>query len=323
MVENQIQGRDVTLQPVRLLLSILSSISLCVTSLFIQCFFVENMEGFWKPGEAPPGVDDRDNEGEGGAVVVWNPNATLSVQKQRLSLPVFQQRSELLFCVQQHRVCIVVGATGSGKTTQIPQFLLEQKFDQGRLVGITQPRRIAAISVAQRVAEEMGTKLGGKVGYNVRFDNCSSEETRILFLTDGVLMRELILDPLLSRYSVIMIDEAHERTIHSDLLFALVKKILLVRLDLRLIISSATIDAGEFKTYFTLPGGADGAPPIEPVITSVSGRQFPVDIHYLKEACSDYVVQVKRQKEKRREKFVLKKKDCLNGLFVASIGASW
>lgn len=254
----------------------------------------KKMEGFWKPGEAPPGVDDRDVGGEGGHSVVWNPNATLSVAKQRLSLPVYQHRSEVLYCVQQHRVTIVVGATGSGKTTQIPQFLLEAGFDGGRLVGITQPRRIAAISVARRVAEEMNVKLGGKVGYNVRFDNLSSEETRILFLTDGVLMRELILDPLLSRYSVIMIDEAHERTIHSDLLFALVKKILLVRLDLRLIISSATIDAAEFKTYFTLQM-PDSKTLIEPVITSVSGRQFPVDIHYLKAACSDYIVQVRTE----------------------------
>ena len=245
------------------------------------------MEGFWRPGTEPPGMLDRTDEEQ---VAVWNPNAALSLSRQRMSLPMYAMRQSVLYCVQKYRVTIVVGATGSGKTTQIPQYLLEEQYHGGRLIGVTQPRRISAMSIANRVAEEMGCALGSRVGYSVRFDECRSAETSILFLTDGLLMRELILDPLLSRYSIIMIDEAHERSIHSDLLFGLLKKILQVRMDLRVIIASATIDAAEFKSYFTFENSDKTL--IEPIVLAVSGRQFPVDIHYLKDACNDYVLEM-------------------------------
>jgi ATP-dependent RNA helicase DHX8/PRP22 len=123
----------------------------------------------------------------------------------------------------QHQILVVVGDTGSGKTTQMVQYLAEEGFaDRGR-IGCTQPRRVAATSVAKRVAEEVGCRLGQEVGYTIRFEDCSTPETRIKFMTDGMLQRECLIDPLVSQYSVIMLDEAHERTIATDVLFGLLK----------------------------------------------------------------------------------------------------
>lgn len=123
----------------------------------------------------------------------------------------------------QHQVLIVVGDTGSGKTTQMVQYMAEAGYaDKGR-IGCTQPRRVAAMSVAKRVAEEVGCRLGQEVGYTIRFEDCTSPETRIKYMTDGMLQRECLIDPLCSAYSVIMLDEAHERTIATDVLFGLLK----------------------------------------------------------------------------------------------------
>ena len=123
----------------------------------------------------------------------------------------------------QHQVLIVVGDTGSGKTTQMVQYMAESGYaDKGR-IGCTQPRRVAAMSVAKRVAEEVGCRLGQEVGYTIRFEDCTSPETRIKYMTDGMLQRECLIDPLCSAYSVIMLDEAHERTIATDVLFGLLK----------------------------------------------------------------------------------------------------
>jgi ATP-dependent RNA helicase DHX8/PRP22 len=123
----------------------------------------------------------------------------------------------------QHQILVVVGDTGSGKTTQMVQYLAEEGFaDRGR-IGCTQPRRVAATSVAKRVAEEVGCRLGQEVGYTIRFEDCSTPETRIKFMTDGMLQRECLIDPLVTQYSVIMLDEAHERTIATDVLFGLLK----------------------------------------------------------------------------------------------------
>ncbi|TBU62532.1 P-loop containing nucleoside triphosphate hydrolase protein [Dichomitus squalens] len=167
---------------------------------------------------------------------------SLSIQEQRKSLPIYKLRDPLLKAIREHPVLIVVGDTGSGKTTQMTQYLAEEGFaDKGR-IGCTQPRRVAAMSVAKRVAEEVGCRLGQEVGYTIRFEDCTSPETRIKYMTDGMLQRESLIDPDLSQYSVIMLDEAHERTIATDVLFGLLKKAIKRRPDLKLIVTSATLD---------------------------------------------------------------------------------
>ena len=169
----------------------------------------------------------------------------------RLKLPVYKFRQELIDAVKKNQVVVVEGETGSGKTTQIPQFLVEGGFAEYGLVACTQPRRVAATSIAQRVSEEMDVSLGEQVGYSVRFDECSSDETILKFLTDGMLLREAMNDPLLSRYSAICLDEAHERTLATDVLMGLLQEVLEKRKDdLKVIVMSATLDAGKFQNYF-------------------------------------------------------------------------
>ena len=202
----------------------------------------------------------------------------MTIKQQRESLPVYAFRSQIIEAVKQHQILIVVGETGSGKTTQMTQYLAEAGFTNDGIVGCTQPRRVAAMSVAKRVAEEVGCKLGEEVGYTVRFDDCSSRSTRIKYMTDGMLQREILIDPDLKRYSVIMLDEAHERTIATDVLFALLKKTVKKRTDLKIIVTSATLDAEKFSTYF------NGAP-----IFTIPGRTFPVEILYSREPESDYL----------------------------------
>ena len=174
---------------------------------------------------------------------------------------------------------IIEGETGSGKTTQIPQYLHEAGLTAGgKKIGCTQPRRVAAMSVAARVADEMGVKLGSQVGYSIRFEDCSSERTVIKYMTDGMLLREFLGEPDLSSYKVMIIDEAHERTLHTDILFGLIKDIARFRPDLKLLISSATLDAEKFSEFF------DNAP-----IFRIPGRRFPVNIYYTKAPEADYI----------------------------------
>jgi ATP-dependent RNA helicase DDX35 len=255
---------------------------------------------FWKPGTSGPlAMEDRDDNMSATTEGISlsssfnvNVNANLSLQKQRALLPVMQHKQEIQFCVSQSRVVIVVGPTGSGKTTQIPQFLLEMQLASRGSICVTQPRRISAITLATRVAEEQSCKLGTAVGYAVRFEELRTlGETKILFATDGLVLRELIVDPLLLRYSVIMVDEAHERSVQTDLLLGLLKKIMRVRADLRVIISSATIEAGEFLEFFRDPGEEGGSKRIEPIVVPLTVRQFPVDVHYLSAPCQDYTEQ--------------------------------
>ena len=240
----------------------------------------------------------------------------------RAALPIFPFRQQLLDAVAAHQVLIIVGETGSGKTTQIPQYLLEAGYGEaggrggrggsgsddygeggggggdgnggrrrsaGRnksppasstksIIGCTQPRRVAAMSVAARVAVEAGCKLGAEVGYSIRFEDCTSEDTRIKYLTDGMLLREFLSTPDLAPYSVMMVDEAHERTLHTDVLFGLAKDVARFRPDLKLLISSATLDAEKFSEFF------DGAP-----IFRIPGRRYPVDILYTRAPEADYV----------------------------------
>lgn len=202
-----------------------------------------------------------------------------SILDTRRSLPVFSYRDELLQAVEDYQTIIIVGETGSGKTTQIPQYLAEAGFTKdGKKIGCTQPRRVAAMSVAARVSEEMNTKIGHEVGYSIRFEDCTSEKTIIKYMTDGMLLREFLNEPDLSSYKVLIIDEAHERTLHTDILFGLVKDIAKYRKDLKILISSATLDAEKFSSYF------DDAP-----IFRIPGRRYPVTTYYTKAPEADYL----------------------------------
>lgn len=203
----------------------------------------------------------------------------LSIQEVRRSLPVFPYRSDLLQAISDHQILIIEGETGSGKTTQIPQYLHEEGYtSNGMKVGCTQPRRVAAMSVASRVAQEMAVKLGNEVGYSIRFEDCTSERTVLKYMTDGMLLREFLTEPDLAGYSVIIIDEAHERTLHTDVLFGLIKDIARFRPDLKVLVSSATLNTERFSSFF------DDAP-----IFRIPGRRYPVDIFYTKAPEADYL----------------------------------
>ena len=208
----------------------------------------------------------------------------MSIQETKKSLPVYPFREGLIEAIKEHQVLIIEGETGSGKTTQIPQYLYEAGYTKHpetgdpMKIGCTQPRRVAAMSVSARVAEEMGVKLGNEVGYSIRFEDCTSERTVLKYMTDGMLLREFLGEPDLKSYSVMIIDEAHERTLHTDILFGLIKDIARFRPDLKLLISSATLDAEKFSEFF------DDAP-----IFRIPGRRFPVDIMYTKAPEADYI----------------------------------
>ncbi len=189
-------------------------------------------------------------------------------------LPVSARRAEIARAIAAHQVVIVSGETGSGKTTQLPKICLELGRGRIKLIGHTQPRRLAATSVAKRIAQELGSETGGLVGYQVRFNDRTSSNSAIKLMTDGILLAESQRDPLLKRYDTIIIDEAHERSLNIDFLLGYLRQILPRRPDLKVIITSATIDASRFSEHFADPRG-QGAPVIE-----VSGRLFPVEVRY-------------------------------------------
>ncbi|HEY0589226.1 MAG TPA: ATP-dependent RNA helicase HrpA [Pseudoduganella sp.] len=189
-------------------------------------------------------------------------------------LPVSGRRAEIAEALTKHQVVIVSGETGSGKTTQLPKICLELGRGQKGLIGHTQPRRIAASSTAKRIAVELGTPLGENVGYKVRFNDTLSKGASVKLMTDGILLAETQTDPLLKAYDTIIIDEAHERSLNIDFLLGYLKQILPRRPDLKVIITSATIDAERFARHFT----QEGKPPV-PVI-EVSGRLYAVEVRY-------------------------------------------
>lgn len=207
-----------------------------------------------------------------------------TLQEQRQYLPAFAMREELLRVIRDNQVTILVGQTGSGKTTQLTQFLYEDGYGKKGLIGCTQPRRVAAMSVAKRVSEEMECKLGGIVGYAIRFEDCTSEETQIKYMTDGVLLRESITERDLDKYSCIIMDEAHERALNTDVLMGLIKKVIARRTDLKLIVTSATMNSERFSNFF------GGAPEF-----IIPGRTFPVDEQFARSPCEDYVDAAVRQ----------------------------
>lgn len=192
------------------------------------------------------------------------------INAQRKRLPVYQFKEQFVNAVRFNQVVVVVGETGSGKSTQMPQYLLEAGLVQGGgRIAITQPRRVATVSVASRVADEIGCRLGELVGYSIRFEDITSPRTVLKYITDGLLVMECIKDSLFANYGCVILDEAHERTLHSDVLLGLLKKAVRIRPDLKVIITSATLDIKKFADYF-------GAPMIK-----IPGKVFPVDIEYL------------------------------------------
>ncbi len=185
------------------------------------------------------------------------------------ALPVNARRAEIAAAIQQHQVVVICGETGSGKTTQLPKICLELGRGLKGLIGHTQPRRIAARATAARIAQELKSELGRYVGYKIRFTDKTSAESYIKLMTDGILLAETQTDPLLKQYDTILIDEAHERSLNIDFLLGYLKSVLARRRDLKLIVTSATLDAGRFSKHF------DGAPIIE-----VSGRLYPIEMRY-------------------------------------------
>ncbi|XP_050877487.1 probable pre-mRNA-splicing factor ATP-dependent RNA helicase DEAH9 isoform X2 [Lathyrus oleraceus] len=261
------------------------------------------MAQFWKPGTEKPDAQVVDDE-EGGVLFLPGSNSLsssgygyASIEKQRQRLPVYKYRTAILYLVETHATTIIVGETGSGKTTQIPQYLIEAGWAAGgRLIACTQPRRLAVQAVSSRVAQEMGVKLGDQVGYTIRFEDVTKQDETVLkFVTDGVLLREMMNDPLLTKYSVIMVDEAHERSISTDILLGLLKKIQRRRPELRLIIASATIEAKSMADFFRPrkkrrePETEENGLKVEPAILSVEGRGFNVQINFAEEPFHDYI----------------------------------
>ncbi|CAG7729660.1 unnamed protein product, partial [Allacma fusca] len=248
---------------------------------------------FMKPSEDITWEEDKpDIEPTNETTFIFNPYISLSLLQQRQRLPVAKYREDVLYLLETHQVVVLVGETGSGKSTQIPQFLVEAGWtSDGKIIGITQPRRVAATSLASRVADESGSILGDEVGYSIRFDDkVDPQRTRIKYMTEGILIQEMMADPLLRSYSVIMLDEIHERTLNSDILMGLLRKIIKKRKDLKLVVSSATVDAEELKSFFNTKTASEGRGKKDTgVILSMEGRSHPIEIYHSLEPVPDYI----------------------------------
>ncbi len=257
--------------------------------------------GFQRPGERRSGAFGvsfvpNPEEDEASHVLPYNRYGHLRINEQQARLPIYAYVRDVVYLVERHATSIIVGETGCGKSTQIPQYLHRAGWaPKGLQIIVTQPSGFATVTVAARVAEEMRVRLGDEVAYAVDFEDISREgTTRIKFCTTDVLIREMASDPLLSKYSVVMVDEAHERTLSTDLLLGLLKKIQRKR-NLRLVISSASIHAEKFASFFSLPKldaslpSTVESPSRTPGMLSVQGRPHSVRVSYLKEPCQDYV----------------------------------
>lgn len=206
------------------------------------------------------------------------PVSNFVLQQERMALPIYKSREDILKAFRENQIVAIQGETGCGKTTQIPQYLYETGFTKNGCIAITQPRRVAAITLAARVAAEMGVSLGRQVGYTIRFEDVTSEETKIKYMTDGMLLRELLLDTDLTRYTCIILDEAHERSVRTDILFGLLKRLQKRRHNLKIAIMSATLDAEKFSQFF------DNAP-----ILHIPGRTFPITSYFTASPQQDYL----------------------------------
>ncbi len=207
-------------------------------------------------------------------------------------LPVSARKEEILTAMKSAQVVVVVGETGSGKTTQLPKMALELALLEGNqgMVGCTQPRRLAATSVAKRVAEELQVQPGQEIGYEVRFDKRTTRETQVKFMTDGILLAELQSDRFLRKYHTLIIDEAHERSLNIDFLLGILKRLVEQRTDLRVVISSATLDAARFASFFNSTSDEDqGKASANVPIVSVEGRTFPVEDFFLPPLSNEYL----------------------------------
>ncbi|XP_076311391.1 putative ATP-dependent RNA helicase DHX35 isoform X7 [Tachypleus tridentatus] len=234
--------------------------------------------------------------------VIFNPYSSLSIEQQRQQLPIFQYRNHLLYLLECFQTLVIVGETSCGKSTQVPQYLLEAGWSSnGKQIGVTEPRRLSATTLSNRVAEEKGVICGQDVGFSIRFSECCDPKvTKIKYMTEGTLVREMMADPLLNSYSVIMVDEAHERSVYTDILLGLLRKIIRKRPDLRIIISSATLEAEILRNFFNTNESKNSSKDTATII-SIEGRNFPVDIHYVCEpvpnyvqACVDTVIKIHR-----------------------------
>ena len=238
---------------------------------------------FWKPGNQVPVEQEIKEVGE---VVHF---AVLSLEKQKEKLPIYQYKKHILFLVENYRTIIIVGETGSGKSTQVPQYLLEAGWaeESKKSIVITEPRRIAAVTLATRVSDEQTVKLGEDVGYAIRFDQCyNPNKTKIKYVTEGVLLSEMMTDPLLSKYSIVIVDEVHERSVNTDICLGLLKKIQAKRLDLRVIVSSATVDAEMLRDFFSNPEKTTDE---SVYVMTIEGRHYPIEVFYTKNPVADYV----------------------------------
>jgi len=236
-----------------------------------------------KPEPAPPACIHQ---------TVYVPvHRSTEVQEARLRLPILAEEQQVMETINENPIVIVAGETGSGKTTQLPQFLYEAGYAQHKMIGVTEPRRVAAIAMSKRVAHEMNLPES-EVSYLIRFEGNVTPATRIKFMTDGVLLKEIETDFLLSKYSVIILDEAHERSVYTDILVGLLSRIVPLRhkrgQPLKLIIMSATLRVTDFTEntrLFKIP----------PPLLKVEARQFPVTIHFQKRTPDDYVAEAYRK----------------------------
>src|SRR5204863_1786318 len=225
-----------------------------------------------RPGRSGP-RDGADNGAAARAAARAARRAAMPPVSYPAELPVSQHKDEIAQVIRDHQVVVIAGETGSGKTTQIPKICLELGRGVDGQIGHTQPRRLAARTVAMRIAEELGSPLGEAVGYQVRFTDVSARDTLVKLMTDGILLNELARDRDLRRYDTLIIDEAHERSLNIDFILGYLRRLLPRRPDLKVIVTSATIDTARFARHFALDG-------VDAPVVEVTGRTYPVELRY-------------------------------------------